>query len=77
MGRKVNESRDWKRASEECLVAVLNKAQELATNGETDKAKQLESLIKTVGDVVGGGLYLNRARNTAAGSGGDDGGDDE
>jgi hypothetical protein len=38
MGRKVNESRDWKKAAEECLVACLNKCQELATNSETDKA---------------------------------------
>jgi hypothetical protein len=72
MGRKVNESRDWKKASEECLTAVLNKAQELATNGETDKAKQLESLIKTVGDIVGASLYLNRAKTSGAASPEDD-----
>jgi hypothetical protein len=72
MGRKVNESRDWKKAAEECLVACLNKCQELATNSETDKAKQLESVIKTVGDVVGGAQYLGRARTAAAASAGDD-----
>lgn len=76
MGRKINESRDWKKAAEECLTATLNKAQELATNGETDKAKQLESLIKTVGDVVGGGLYLARARTGGSG-GAPEGGDDD
>ncbi len=59
------DTRDWKKASEECLVIALNKASECALDGATEKLKALESLIKTVGDIVGTGLYLSRASKRA------------
>lgn len=70
--RDHNRDRNWKVASEECLVAALDRAKELAKDAADYKS--LESLIKTVGDIVGVGGYL--ARGSARGSG-SDGGDDE
>jgi hypothetical protein len=72
--KKKDDQRDWKGAAEECLVIAINRAGELAR--DATEFKSLESLIKTVGDVVGAGLYLSRSQRGAAGSGSSDDGDD-
>lgn len=58
---RVKDNRDWKRAGEECLTTALDRLEELARDQSDCKA--LESIIKTVGDVVGAGLYLGRGQN--------------
>lgn len=74
MARKADDSRDWKQAAERCLTTALKKAEEHLTDGAVEKLKATESVIKTVGDVVGAGLYIGRARRneTATGGGGSD-----
>ncbi len=73
MPKKSDDSRDWKRAAERCLVVALKKAEEQLTDGAIEKLKATESVIKTVGDVVGAGLYIGRARKSdQQASGGDD-----
>lgn len=71
---KKDDSRDWKKAAETCLTTALKKAEEFLTDGQIEKLKATESVIKTVGDVVGAGLYIGRARSSGAtgGSGDDD-----
>ncbi len=70
---KKDDSRDWKKAAERTLTTALKKAGEFLEDGQIEKLKATESVIKTVGDVVGAGLYIGRARNSAAtGGGGDD-----
>lgn len=75
-GSKDN-SRDWKSAAEKCLTTALQKAEEAVSDGAIEKVKSFESLIKTVGDVVGAGLYLNRSQRTAASSGAGSSDDDD
>lgn len=64
-----NSDTDWKTAGKRCLTTALNKATELAETAT--EFKSLESLIKTVGDVVGFGLTQGR-RGGAGESKGDD-----
>jgi len=71
MPRKSDETQDWKRAAKSCLTASLNRLEELAR--DSADIKQLESVVKTVADVVGAGEFLGR-RSVAGGTGG---GDDE
>lgn len=70
--KKRSNPTDWKEAGERCLTTALNRLDELAQD-QTDP-KALESIIKTVGDVVGAGLYLGRGqqRKTAPGAPEDD-----
>lgn len=75
MAKKPDDSRDWKKASELALTAALNKAREFLDDGQIEKLKACESVIKTVGDVVGAGLYIGRARKNDQQTGGED--DDE
>ncbi len=74
MAKKPDDSRDWKQAAERCLTTALKKAEEHLTDGAIEKLKATESVIKTVGDVVGAGLYIGRARKSdqQVGSGDDD-----
>lgn len=70
MHRNHHRETDWKTASEECLVKALDKAAELVDSA-TD-FKSLESLIKTVSEVVGFSRMGGARRESGAG-----GGDDE
>jgi hypothetical protein len=71
--RDHNADRDWKASSERCLVAALDKAREMIEAGDDSaKLKTLESVIKTVGDVVGAAGYLNKRAGTVAHDGSDD-----
>ena len=70
---KKKETTDWKTAGEECLTTALNRANELAR--DATEFKSLESLIKTVADVVGAGLYLSRGNKAPQHQ--DGSGDDE
>lgn len=59
MPRK-DDSRDWKAAAEKCLTTALKSCEEFLRDGQIEKLKATESVIKTVGDVVGAGLYIGR-----------------
>jgi hypothetical protein len=72
---KKDDSRDWKKAAEQCLVTALRKAEESLQCDAIEKLKATESVIKTVGDIVGAGQYLARVQRTGTGGGG--GGDDD
>jgi hypothetical protein len=56
---------DWQTASKRCLTTALDRLDDLAR--ESADAKQLESIIKTVGDVVGAAGYLGRKSPGASG----------
>ncbi len=75
MAKKPDDSRDWKQAAERTLTTALKKAEEFLSDGQIEKLKATESVIKTVGDVVGAGLYIGRARKSDQQTGGGD--DDE
>lgn len=73
MAKKADDSRDWKQAAERCLTTALKRAEEFLADGQIEKLKATESVIKTVGDVVGAGLYIGRARKSdQQAPGGDD-----
>lgn len=59
----------WKQAAESCLTTALKRAEEHAR--EATDFKSLESLIKTVSEIVGFGNTVNRS------GGGVSGGDDD
>ena len=63
--------RDWRQAGEECLVTLLDRMRAMAT--DCGDIKQLDSAIKTVGEIVGTGTVLGGA----GGEGGDGKGDDD
>lgn len=67
---KHDDPTDWKEASQRCLTTALNRAEELAR--EATEFKSLESLIKTVSDVVGFAKMGARSGHSAGG-----GSDDE
>jgi hypothetical protein len=70
--RNHNRNRDWKAAADECLTAALDRAREMVDKAEDHKS--LESLIKTVAEVVGFGTGINRGsgNRTAGGESDDD-----
>lgn len=55
-------SSDWKAAGESALTTALVQAEKLA--GECGDIKQLDALIKTLGEIVGTGLVLGRKTGT-------------
>ncbi len=59
--RNHNRDRDWKLAGEECLTTALDRARVLVQ--ECTNPKELESLIKTVAEVVG--FATHKARGVA------------
>lgn len=65
---------DWKTAAKRALTTALDKLDDQAR--ETTDTKALESIVKTVADVVGAGMYLERGK-TQRSSGSPEGGDDE
>ncbi len=70
MPRKSDDTQDWKRAAKACLTTTLNRLEEVAR--DSADAKVLESIVKTVGDVVGAGEFLGRKTTGASGAGDDD-----
>jgi hypothetical protein len=66
----MTEDRDWKRAGERALTIALDKAGQLA--GDCGDIKQLDGLIKTIGEVVGTGIALNMGGDEKSGEGDDD-----
>lgn len=74
MPKKPDDSREWLKAAEKCLTTALVQAEQHLTDGALEKLKATESVIKTVGDIVGQGKYFGRQRGAASdrGSGGDD-----
>ncbi len=72
MAKKSKEATDWKTAGEETLTTALRRLDVIAS--DCPDAKTLESIVKTVGDIVGAGLYLARGQQKPQHQ---DGGDDE
>lgn len=70
-----NPDRDWKSAGEEALTTALKRAGDLAT--DCGDMKQLDSIIKTLGEIVGAGLVLGGKSGGASGTAGSDDDDDE
>lgn len=63
---------DWESAAKRTLTTSLNRLDDLAQG--TEDPKLLESIIKTVSDVVGASVFGVRGRRapTDGGGGGDD-----
>ena len=56
--------RDWKHAAEMCLTTTLDRLREVAS--ESADAKTLESIAKTVGDIVGVAGYAGGGNRTTS-----------
>lgn len=69
---KSDEAQDWKTAAQACLTTALSRLEEVAR--DSADAKTLESIAKTVADIVGAGLYLARGQGKpgAGATGGED-----
>ncbi len=63
-----NEERDWRMAAELCLTTALDRLREISQT--ESEPKQLEAIVKTVGDIVGVAGYAGSGRSSVA-TGGD------
>ncbi len=71
--QKREDPTDWRTAGKRTLTTALNRLDDLAQEA-TDPVR-LESIIKTVGDIVGAAEYTGRGKTVASGGGG--AGDDD
>lgn len=70
MSRKKASDTEWKEAAEATLTTTLKALETVAS--DCRDAKTLESIAKTVGDIVGAGNYFKRGAKVAPAQDGDD-----
>lgn len=63
MAKSSDTSADWKTQAKKTLTVALDRLEDIAR--DSNDPKVLESIVKTVGDVVGAGEFLGRGKATA------------